>query len=292
MPRRFCCLAALLTVATMSFLAPVAAASSPLPPLPLPAELPLTIAVGRTYSTACVRPARGIPVQHVLFVDYVRNVLPNEWSASFPAASLDAGAIAAKQFALTMLLDGKWRRQGYAFDVVDSTCDQVYRDRSTHPTTDAAVARTWDLVVTRDGGLPRLYFRAYDTQCAGVPDCMGQVDSAYLAQHAWSTQRILERYYSAPGTAFALTPLGAPAAVTPAPTSQLRMPSLAGLGENQARDRLAVLGVRHVLVDYQSKNQLGDRFDAVPAYVVVSHLPPPDAVVDLETVVVLGVRAP
>jgi hypothetical protein len=119
---------------------------------------------------------------------------------------------------------------------------------------------------------------------------MGQVDSAYLARRGWSAPRILERYYSAPGTAFALTPLGAPTAV--APESPLTMPSLAGLGENQAKDKLAAIGVRHVLVDYQPRSKLGDRFDAVPAYAVVSHLPPPGAAVAPETVVVLGVRAP
>ena len=296
MPRRFRSFAALLAVATGISLAPVTAAPSASAPLPMPAGLPVTIEVGRTYRATCVRPGRGIRVQRMRFVDYVRNVLPNEWGLSFPAASLDAGAIAAKQFALAAILDGKWRRQGYPFDVVDSTCDQVFRDGSAHPSTNAAIARTWALLVKRNGGLPRLYYRAYDRQCAGVPDCMGQVESANLARRGWNAERILQRYYGGPG--FALVPLRPPAEEAPAPPEEPPpptgpvMPALVGLGENQAKERLAAMGVTRVTVDYQERDQLGELFDRAPAYSVVSHLPPIDAAVGPDTVVVLGVRAP
>lgn len=70
------------------------------------------------------------------------------------------------------------------------------------------------------------------------------------------------------------------------------IPSLVGYGENQARDILANLGVANVVVDYQTREQLGDLFDAFPAYAVVSHSPDAGTPVQPGMTVVLGVRAP
>ncbi len=76
----------------------------------------------------------------------------------------------------------------------------------------------------------------------------------------------------------------------PAPVAQI--PSLVGLGENQARDVLASLGVTTVAVDYQGPDRLGPLYDQTPAYVVVSHMPGPGTPVSPGMSVTLGIRAP
>lgn len=78
----------------------------------------------------------------------------------------------------------------------------------------------------------------------------------------------------------------------PPPPAAPRIPSLVGLGENQAKETLAALGITNVLVDYQGRDQLGDLFDKYGAYVVVSHLPGAGAPIEPGMTVVLGVRAP
>lgn len=160
------------------------------------------INIGRTFNSACVYPPTNVQrIDRVPFMVYVRNVLPYEWIPSWPAASLDAGAVAAAQFAWsTALIDGKWTKRGYAFDVVDSTCDQVYQDRTAAQnfvSTDAAVARMWGTMLLRDNKLLTTYFRNTDERCAqvGGPDCMGQYGSRDRANEGMSGVEILQHYY-------------------------------------------------------------------------------------------------
>lgn len=364
--------------------------------------MPEYVVLGRTYTIGCAAPAAGIPTQRIRFVDYLRNVLPNEWVASWSPAALDAGAIAAKQFAwYTAVIERKWRSQGYPFDLVDNTCDQYYRDASADPRTDAAIQRTWGTLLTRHGVLLRTYYRDTEAGCGGLPDCMGQVESAVLASAGQSTLQILARYYNAPGTAVRVTgarlpaqlppvppappiPLQPAATAPPSPTvtpmpaltptllaptqtitatagtvpptetvtqaptpttsasttapdapapepptpAQLTpataepptparltpatptaaplpmtpilptarpvavLPSLVGLGENQARELLAGLGITNVIADYQGRDRLGGLYDQFPAYAVVSHSPPAGAPATPDAQVVLGIRAP
>ena len=72
------------------------------------------------------------------------------------------------------------------------------------------------------------------------------------------------------------------------------VPDLKGLGENQARDLLASLGVDPILIytDYQDRSRLGDEYDLYGAYVVLSSLPTKGDWILPGTTVVLGVRAP
>lgn len=81
---------------------------------------------------------------------YLRGVVPNEVPASWPQATLEAQAVAARSYALA----GDTRWPGYA-DTCDSTTCQVYDGRfttrsgyrsTTHPRTDAAIAATAGLV--------------------------------------------------------------------------------------------------------------------------------------------------
>ncbi len=354
----------------------------PLRPLQVGARLPGMpeyVVVGRTYTDDCITPARNIPTQRVLFVDYLRNVLANEWVAAWPSAALDAGAIAVKQYAwYTVVVERKWRDRGYPFDLIDNTCDQYYRDASADPRTDAAIQRTWTTVVTRDSRLLRMFYRDTDATCAGRRDCMGQVETAVLAGAGHSHLEILGRYFGTPGTVVSTTgdglperlppvpaaparpvatarptkpapraeaappkpsattaparrrspvptesieqppsepdapenvtsetPIAAPTSTPtatpepptptstpepPTPTPVPRMPDLAGLGEKQAKEALAKLGIYMVIVDYQGRDKLGERFDQLPAYTVVSHNPPAGAPAKAGMMVKLGVR--
>lgn len=173
------------------------------PPRPTPATSgppPEMITIGLTGSSACVVPSphEAVPVFTMRFADYLRNVLPNEWVASWPNAALDAGAVAVKQYAWhTAFIARKWRNQGYTFDLLDSTCDQHYQPESYRPATDAALARTWWITLTRNGNLFPLYYRARDAQCAQrrIADCMGQWGSYDRAIAGATGTQILLHYY-------------------------------------------------------------------------------------------------
>ena len=80
----------------------------------------------------------------------------------------------------------------------------------------------------------------------------------------------------------------------PVQPGQIIMPSLRGLGENQARQALYALGVRpdQIIVDYQGRDRIGGDFDLFPAYTVLSSQPAPGSVISANTTIVLGVRAP
>jgi hypothetical protein len=70
------------------------------------------------------------------------------------------------------------------------------------------------------------------------------------------------------------------------------MPNLIGLGEDQAKQVLAKLGIRFVIVDYQGRDQLGDLYDQFAPYAVVSHNPPAGEPAKPGMMVKMGVRAP
>lgn len=160
------------------------------------------INVGRTFSTSCVFPPTNVQrIDRVPFLDYVKNVLPNEWVLGWPAAALDAGAVAAGQFAWSSaFVQRKWTGRGYAFDVVDSVCDQVYKDRNpaiNYASTDAAVTRMWGTALIRNNKLITTFFRDRDESCvrANSDDCMGQWGSHDRAQEGMSGLQILHYYY-------------------------------------------------------------------------------------------------
>ena len=93
---------------------------------------------------------------------------------------------------------------------------------------------------------------------------------------------------------------GAVAAVADLPArmaavaAQFQMPELFGLTEMQARESLLQLGVpaAQIVSDYQDRAKLGDLFERVAPFHVVSSLPHRGEIVNPGTLVVLGVRAP
>jgi hypothetical protein len=92
---------------------------------------------------------------------------------------------------------------------------------------------------------------------------------------------------------------GAVAAVADLPVrmavpAQFHMPELFGLSEMQAREMLLRLGVaaERIISDYQDRAKLGELFERVAPFHVVSSLPHHGEIVNPDTLVVLGVRAP
>jgi hypothetical protein len=84
-----------------------------------------------------------------------------------------------------------------------------------------------------------------------------------------------------------------PARVAAAP-AQFQMPELFDLTEMQARETLLRLGVpaERIVSDYQDRGKLGDLFERVAPFHVVSSLPHSGEIVNPGATVVLGVRAP
>jgi membrane peptidoglycan carboxypeptidase len=77
-----------------------------------------------------------------------------------------------------------------------------------------------------------------------------------------------------------------------APPGAVRMPDLRNFGENQAKERLAALGIYNIYVDYQTRDRIPDIFDKFGAYVVLSTLPQAGDWIKPGETVVLGIRAP
>jgi hypothetical protein len=141
------------------------------------------------------------------FKDYVKNVLPNEWIASWSTDALKAGAMAVKTYAWYRVLNPKnsqYKKKG--FDVRDDTCDQVYKPNSAVPKTSQAVDETWDWVMTRNG---KIFEAQYVSGTPGSPEpcvvkgrkkkCypgrMSQWGTQYWAEQGKDWQWILHYYY-------------------------------------------------------------------------------------------------
>ncbi|MEU7798742.1 peptidase inhibitor family I36 protein [Micromonospora arborensis] len=138
-------------------------------------------------------------VDRVDFKTYVKNVLPNEWVTSWPAASLDAGAMAVKSYGWYWALHSTRKTpSGQCYDVADNTNDQVYRPSSAVASTSAAVDRTWSTRMTRSGNILRAHYCSTTTACGGWVDgnWMSQYGSRDQANAGKTYQAILHYYYS------------------------------------------------------------------------------------------------
>lgn len=137
-------------------------------------------------------------VDRVNFKSYVKNVLPNEWVSSWPQASLDAGAMATKNFgwywALKSQRDTPW---GECYDVRDNTDSQVYRPGSAKSSTNAAVNRTWDKRMVRNGSIFQSHYCSRRDVCGAwvEGDWMSQYGSRDMANNGKGYRQILNRYY-------------------------------------------------------------------------------------------------
>lgn len=162
--------------------------------------IPRTIKVGITPFAHCGQWLNaGQPIIEVIemdFMEYVKNVLPNEWPNSWHPESLKAGAMAVKTFAWWRMTLTNPRPQGA--DVVDNTCDQRFIRNSRRPTTDAAVDATWPYRMSRGGLIRNVHYLDTDQRCANTPalrPCMGQWGSRYMAEAGYTWEQILHHYY-------------------------------------------------------------------------------------------------
>ncbi len=113
-----------------------------------PLTPPASIRVGYA-DLACTTPCCTASCSNVCTLSletYVRRGLDSEWIASWNTQSLRAGSIAYRSY-------GTWRVQNpirAEFDICSSACCQV-NDAGTSASTDAAVARTPGILLTRNG---------------------------------------------------------------------------------------------------------------------------------------------
>ena len=123
-----------------------------------PGDLSLTISGGQLQ-----------PVLTINVEDYLLGVVPYEMSDDFPLEALKAQAVCARTYALSRV-DAK-----KAYDLVDTTNDQVFRPILTsRARTAQAVSETAGLVVTSGGALANCYYSASNG---------GQTE---LPAHVWS----------------------------------------------------------------------------------------------------------
>ncbi|GAB2821883.1 hypothetical protein GCM10022221_19970 [Actinocorallia aurea] len=139
-------------------------------------------------------------IERIPFKAYVRNVLPNEWYASWPKESLRAGAIAAKNHGWYWALHSDRRTEdGRCFDVWDRTKSQVYRPGSATAATDAAVEATWGTRLLKGGRIFQAQYCATTTACRRWwvdGQWMSQEGSRDRAAAGWTAARILRHYYT------------------------------------------------------------------------------------------------
>jgi SpoIID/LytB domain protein len=111
--------------------------------------------IGLASPKAVVKVLVGSKVKKIPLERYVRGVVAAEMPSSWPAAALEAQAVASRTYALTDHAGGS------RFDVYSDTRSQVYRGAAAEtPATNAAVAATARQVVTYGGHPAITYFFA------------------------------------------------------------------------------------------------------------------------------------
>ncbi len=150
-------------------------------------ERPKTIRVYRTSSKK---------IEKINFYDYCKNVLPNEWVASWPQESLKAGAQCVKFVGWYRVYNHKYYGEGY--DVKDSTADQVYEPNTEHTNTTKAInAVDGEGMMNSDGKLFYPSYRAgsYDSSGKNSGICK-QNGTHYLdTEKGYDYWQILKYYY-------------------------------------------------------------------------------------------------
>jgi hypothetical protein len=150
-------------------------------------------------------------IQTYAFEYYVENVLPNEWISSWPASSLEAGAMAAKTYGWYWV--NNWRGgelNGTCYDVQGGTtsagCDVNYQcfipGSAVSATTDA-VENTWSVVAQQSGAVfDATYNSGYSSDTCGEDDGlpatgseMSQWGTDACANDGYGWQQIFTTYY-------------------------------------------------------------------------------------------------
>jgi SpoIID/LytB domain protein len=112
-------------------------------------------AIGQAPAGTVVKVLVGEKVEKLGLEKYVKGVVAAEMPASWPAAALEAQAIASRTYALTA------KAGGSKFDVYDDTRSQVYEGKAAETAaTNAAVTATVGQIVTYSGRPAITYFFA------------------------------------------------------------------------------------------------------------------------------------
>jgi SpoIID/LytB domain protein len=116
--------------------------------------------LGQAPANAKVRVLVGSTVKTLALESYVRGVISAEMPAEWPAAALQAQAVAVRTYALTAHA-GDGSKIGQQFDVYSDTRSQVYRGPSAETaSTNAAALATAGQIVTYGGQPAITYFFA------------------------------------------------------------------------------------------------------------------------------------
>jgi Stage II sporulation protein len=151
-------------------------------------------------------------IQTYAFEYYVENVLPNEWISSWPASSLEAGAMAVKTYGWYWV--NNWRGgslNGTCYDVEggtysDGACDvnyQCFIPGSAVAATTDAVENTWTAVAQQSGAVFEASFNSgYSSDTCGEDDGspapgdeMSQWGTQACADDGYGWQQIFTTYY-------------------------------------------------------------------------------------------------
>jgi SpoIID/LytB domain protein len=166
-----------------------------------------SIRVLQQHSASGARLARQTLVARTRLESYLRGVVPMESPTSWPAAALEAQAVAARSYTLNKL---DRVPAGAAYDICDTTACQVYGgDNAFDPRTDAAVRATAGVVRTWAGKVIPAEFSAANggwTTSGGVPYLPAEADpydgAVASPSHSWAATlpaAALERAYPALG---------------------------------------------------------------------------------------------
>lgn len=203
---------------------------------------------------------RNGSVKTVDFRRYVATVMGSEWGGYLPQATLDAAAIAVKQYAWYHALRGNHRRSfvnrsGACYDVTSTTRDQLYKPHKAVVTAKhwKAIRRTWQLSLRKSGKFFMTGYRRGNNRVGCGRDADGwrlKARSAIkCAKRGLSGRQIIATYYG-PRLSFVsadglIASVGAPA---PAAPSAPEVNLVEG----------AVLGQGAALVSWQADDQPTD----------------------------------
>ena len=127
---------------------------------------------------------------------YCKNVLPNEWIASWKSEALKAGAQCVKMVAWYRVYNAKYPGLGY--DVKDTTADQVYKPNTENTYTTNAINAVSGIGLCNSGN--QLFYCAYLAGTSGSAGTQNggtcyQWGTQYLAGAGYVCLDILKYYY-------------------------------------------------------------------------------------------------
>ncbi|MBL0385932.1 hypothetical protein JJB07_04640 [Tumebacillus sp. ITR2] len=153
---------------------------------------PTSIRVGIRANNNTANPISSVSV--VPWYNYNIDVLPNEWIGSWPAQSLNAGAIAVKMYAWYHILHPKYSN----CDVDNTVNSQVYKAGSSYSATTTAVDNMSGIGILNSSGVMfETQYRAgsYDSTKPGT-NIMSQNGTHYFADLGKTWSYMTSYYYS------------------------------------------------------------------------------------------------